>query len=438
MSLQKMQMLQKECNFDAEHFIETIIFLIHEPNVISPSLLRAEIVEWKGPTTVDEFVNDKNTTITIKRKLIPKQQKRDPVMWQVSTIEWKVEEREISVKHMSYDSTFTELALPECLPYFYPKVLYYELRYQYQLQTLYLNFEYFPNVHLDDKRNDYVWNKVLDHIVKICVGKMNGYQKKFLHDVAVNKISYQNKYLELKEKYCHWVNDWTEGTDPSKHVFEDISIATWLILLWNSDYQPIGREFRFVDVGCGNGFLTHILLSEGFKGYGIDLSRRKLWNLFPSDQQAFLVERPIDPFNEEFSKVEWIIGNHADELTPWVPIWASKYQCKFVSIPCCPHLLSGAKFTKKFKDLGRYESYCQFLIQQTIELGLDVEREHLRIPSTKNVAIYLRNPPGSSASLKAMSMIRNVNVTIRETDREKTLKRAAKKAIKSDLAAIEQ
>lgn len=38
------------------------------------------------------------------------------------------------------------------------------------------------------------------------------------------------------------------------------------------DFNLFDREQTFVDLGCGNGFLVHILTSEGYKGYGIDLN----------------------------------------------------------------------------------------------------------------------------------------------------------------------
>lgn len=39
---------------------------------------------------------------------------------------------------------------------------------------------------------------------------------------------------------------------------------------------------RFVDLGCGNGLLVYILNSEGHKGVGFDIRRRKIWDTYPS------------------------------------------------------------------------------------------------------------------------------------------------------------
>ena len=46
--------------------------------------------------------------------------------------------------------------------------------------------------------------------------------------------------------------------------------------------QKKTRLQTFVDLGCGNGLLTYILMSEGYNGIGIDLRKRKIWDLFIS------------------------------------------------------------------------------------------------------------------------------------------------------------
>ena len=77
---------------------------------------------------------------------------------------------------------------------------------------------------------------------------------------------------------------WPEVTDPLKFVYEDISIAAYLILLWKQERERKGlvSPQSFVDLGCGNGLLVYILSGEGHKGLGIDLKKRKIWDLFPS------------------------------------------------------------------------------------------------------------------------------------------------------------
>lgn len=68
---------------------------------------------------------------------------------------------------------------------------------------------------------------------------------------------------------------WTEVTDPKKYIHKDIATATYLMLLW-ADTKP-----SFVDMGCGNGLLVHILNSEGCKGVGFDVRSRKMWAQYP-------------------------------------------------------------------------------------------------------------------------------------------------------------
>lgn len=69
---------------------------------------------------------------------------------------------------------------------------------------------------------------------------------------------------------------WPEVTDPSKFVYEDLAIASYLMLLWQR------QATSFVDLGCGNGLLVHILNSEGHKGFGVDVRKRKIWDMYPS------------------------------------------------------------------------------------------------------------------------------------------------------------
>lgn len=100
----------------------------------------------------------------------------------------------------------------------------------------------------------------------------------------VSSEKYAKLYNELKIKYgAAMVKTWPESTDPLKFVYEDISIATYLILLWEHERNESGAKKlqSFVDLGCGNGLLVHILSSEGYPGLGIDLRKRKIWDHFP-------------------------------------------------------------------------------------------------------------------------------------------------------------
>lgn len=99
----------------------------------------------------------------------------------------------------------------------------------------------------------------------------------------VSSEKYTNLYSNLKKKYgIELVKKWPECTDPAKFVYEDVAIATYLLLLWekerNND-ETLAKQ-SFVDLGCGNGLLVFILTSEGHPGFGIDLRKRKIWDLF--------------------------------------------------------------------------------------------------------------------------------------------------------------
>lgn len=217
------------------------------------------------------------------------------------------------------------------------------------------------------------------------------------------------------------VTDWVEDTDPAKHVFEDLGIAAFLIELWNEMYAD--EEFPgFIDIGCGNGLLVHILIEEGYSGWGFDARKRKSWNIFTPKVKENLKElvlipalvqdgfdlsnfdafknkdtdlKPTKIHNGIFPKGTFIISNHADELTPWTPILATLSQCPFISIPCCSHNLTGSRFRapppkEKGSSSSAYASLVSWTSQLAISCGWNVEKEMLRIPSTRNAALIGR------------------------------------------------
>lgn len=53
------------------------------------------------------------------------------------------------------------------------------------------------------------------------------------------------------------LHEWKESTDPQKHLWEDVAVTAWLMIVWRHMYaesegKPPGG---FVDLGCGNGLL---------------------------------------------------------------------------------------------------------------------------------------------------------------------------------------
>jgi tRNASer (uridine44-2'-O)-methyltransferase len=158
-------------------------------------------------------------------------------------------------------------------------------------------------------------------------------------NALINEDKYSKLYRHLKEKYGRKMTEiWPEVTDPAKFVYEDVAIATYLLTLWEDErhHLQLSRKQSFVDLGCGNGLLVHILSQEGHPGYGIDLKRRKIWDMY--GPETVLKEAVIIPLEHQvFPDTDWLVGNHSDELTPWIPLLAarSSYQTRYFVLPCC-------------------------------------------------------------------------------------------------------
>ncbi|GAA5904716.1 hypothetical protein JCM6882_008355 [Rhodosporidiobolus microsporus] len=339
---------------------------------------------------------------------------------------------------------------------------------------------------------------------KVCQGKKDGYNKRVNHDLLVGKSEVQDLYQKLKAKYHanillsdprltfprHLAQSWAEGTDPEKHVFEDVAIAAWLICLWRGMYGDVGGvpPGGFVDVGCGNGLLVYLLHSEGIPGFGLDLRARKSWDVYPSSASSggpptppdlrvtslnpvdLLLSSPYLSFASSspavpsaaaaaatdanswpFPPSSFLLGNHADELTPWLPLFAAATpgeRVGFLNIPCCLHELVGrferqtyavpgefletlpvpppplppsgsgspspppllspasapappahplltpfyapAPSQLSSSEKSRYVAYQLYLAHLTLLCGFVPEREALRIPSTKNFGMVGR------------------------------------------------
>lgn len=165
---------------------------------------------------------------------------------------------------------------------------------------------------------------------------------------------------------------------------------------------------------CGNGLLTHILISEGYTGLGFDLRARTSWAHYPPATQESLKVHAVDPsttHSDVFPLDSFLIGNHADELTPWIPILATMHSASgFLNIPCCAWSFDErfARMTASTRDtysdlenipidslnLGAdgstsssYVAYRMWLAGLTRYCGWEIECDTLRIPSTRNWAI---------------------------------------------------
>lgn len=199
------------------------------------------------------------------------------------------------------------------------------------------------------------------------------------------------------------------------------------------DLQTVRRSMAqlafpgFADIGCGNGLLVYILNKEGWKGWGFDARRRKTWETFGEAYQQNVKEMLLVPevlqhsvvVDEESanSSPPWhngvlphgtfIISNHADELTAWTPVLAYLSDSPFMAIPCCSHDFGGTRFrapyhrehfpsstTKSAKQVSAYTSLCSYVAHLSAQMSFVPEKEHLRIPSTRNIAIIGRKRQG--------------------------------------------
>ncbi|XP_007551304.1 putative tRNA (uracil-O(2)-)-methyltransferase isoform X1 [Poecilia formosa] len=200
---------------------------------------------------------------------------------------------------------------------------------------------------------------------------------------------YSLTYQRLKEKYKSMVKVWPEVTDPEKFVYEDVAIATYLLVLWAEERaaKSLTDPQSFVDLGCGNGLLVHILTNEGHPGRGIDVRRRRIWDMY--GPRTELEEKAITPSESFlFPGTDWLIGNHSDELTPWIPVIAarSSYSCRFFVLPCCFFDFYG-KYQRRQCRKSQYKEYIDFIAEVSQVCGFDTEEDCLRIPSTKRVCL---------------------------------------------------
>ncbi|KAJ2320946.1 tRNA(Ser) Um(44) 2'-O-methyltransferase [Coemansia sp. Cherry 401B] len=374
------------------HFLSVMDKWTHAAETIIPPVKRTEIMELAKdavPTHGDAELGIMASHT--RRVLIPKRQGKDRPL-----------EEDVVISRLDSDiyACFAPRANdPSEIPFYYQQAVAYAFGYLSPgddhglCQLVILVREPVAGSATATNKQRMVWQDLLKRLYKWTVTERFGYQKRVEHDVVVGYEQYVAKYQELKAKYAlRWVEGWTEQTDPKKFVYEDIAIASWLICLWEQDVDSNGSDRpTFVDLGCGNGFLVYLLTSEGYAGYGIDQCSRKIWTQY--DCQVDLRTQTLEPFNF-VADVDWVIGNHADELAPWVPVIAarsSKPNASFVVIPCCPHELSGKKMPlKATAGQSKYHIYVKYICELSEQCGFEVEREYLRIPSTKNVAVLGR------------------------------------------------
>lgn len=184
---------------------------------------------------------------------------------------------------------------------------------------------------------------------------------------------------------------WPERTDPAKFVYEDVAIASYLLLIWRQERALTGSVAlqSFADLGCGNGLLVYILAMEGHKGFGIDLRKRTIWDTYPKDVIDLRVESIVPSDENLYPATDWILGNHSDELSPWVPVIAarSSQQCRYFLLPCCAFDFDGKKFQRRNSSISQYEDFMAYAQQISSACGYDTQMDRLKIPSTKRICL---------------------------------------------------
>jgi tRNASer (uridine44-2'-O)-methyltransferase len=411
--------LRNVAPYSRDTFARVSLELVFHPERNSKNIRRGDILS-DSCDCGEEWLAGMICTRVIRRRLMPRNPNVDNELVQTCSFHAKGQDPPTLV---IYRSECTEKGN---LPYYVPAVR--AVAFEFSDGNVYLAYLPFPGTEIDERLQRVAlnllrtihrhWYGCIVADVDDSVGTEEGYQKRVHHDLLVDKSSFQDLYIELKNKYARTlIDNWAETTDPLKHVFEDLSLAAFLIRLWDDQ----GLQTPFVDLGCGNGILVYILTMEGYHGYGIDVRKRKSWTSFPEQVRSCLREQILLPqflspascenaHCGKFPPGTFIISNHSDELTPYTPLIAGLIpHGGFIAIPCCEYDFSAAKINHmrrpgSDKPQGRYATYCAWISDITKAMGWVVEREMLRIPSTRNVAIIGRRRESAEAADWALAL----------------------------------
>lgn len=338
-------------------------------------------------------VADFELSRTVVRRLIPRNPNLDKPLEQTCHFFHGQNAKDANSLLVVYSP---HVAAKEDLPWYHPLLQSWALLYDYTAGSedagkgrLSLHFLLYPDGEEISNRLERTLYALINTQLRLARGSSSQSSSSMLSesgakpskDNVIPQHLVQNTYLRLKLTHASDLHEkWVEDTDPSKHIFEDLAIAAFLVELWRSMYGVIPRGERemsndqeqfdskfpgFVDVACGNGVLVYLLLMEGYQGWGFDARQRKTWQIFPDWIQHRLREEVYipQPFADvvsggpdidakthtgTFPNDTFIISNHADELTVWTPLMAALARphspLPFLAIPCCSHSLSGARY----------------------------------------------------------------------------------------------
>ncbi|ENN75433.1 probable tRNA (uracil-O(2)-)-methyltransferase [Dendroctonus ponderosae] len=292
--------------------------------------------------------------------------------------------------------------------------------YQIQLAStsnLRINVNSFENA--DTGHAEWLASKLFSKLLK-WIEDSNAHKPCIQSLSLIRPEDYCSTYNRLKETYAEkLVQEWPKkaGTDPQKYVFEDIAITSYLICLWKEE-----AHVNFVDCGCGNGLLVFLLNQEGFEGFGIDIRRRAIWDIYP--ESVNLQVGAVNP-NSLFPSCTWIIGNHSDELTPWIPIIALKSspRTNYFVLPCCPYDFNGLKFIRKNTSVSTYADYLTYIEEISRKCEFQTNIDKLRIPSTKRTCLIGKRKTLTEEEQK--SLVIEISAFVDQKISEKFVQRSA-------------
>ncbi|MCL4120133.1 UNVERIFIED_CONTAM: hypothetical protein GTU68_005968 [Idotea baltica] len=373
--LEPVLQVKKISNEGISTFDSAIEVLLHHGFESDESNSSFEEIPWSRFLSLP----DKNSLIAVVRNILPRNAQMECSVLEVIIMDGHFAKiMFISEAHSTY--------MPELLP---------EFPYTLTLNQGKIQLETFNNEFKDGSS----YKRLKDRLLPI----INKWAVQMKEDDCVNIVSsnrlvnikqYNKTYQELKGKYGQYLMKiWTETTDPLKFIYEDIAIATYLLVLWEQERNEKGMKDKqsFIDLGCGNGLLVYLLASEGHPGMGIDIKSRKLWEKFPD--YVSLKEDVVLPSDKcLYPDYDWLIGNHSDELTPWLPVIAAKssISTRFFVIPCCAHDFQ-TKFQRKKGGVSQYAEYLDYIEHIGTECGFDMWKDRLRIPSTKRICFVGQN-----------------------------------------------
>ncbi|WAR01898.1 TRM44-like protein [Mya arenaria] len=167
---------------------------------------------------------------------------------------------------------------------------------------------------------------------------------------------------------------------------QTLLVENGLLCLWNTERQRTGvdRKQSFADLGCGNGLLVHILMSEGVLLHLQTLHASLLFLRFNS---------------------------------------RSSYTCKYFVLPCCFwDFNSRFSFSRRLgpmrEENGKYRQYLDYIREVGETCGFNVDEDTLRIPSTKRICFVGSSRAYEQANEKSVDEMRKLFLLSRQNSQE--------------------